>query len=54
MPDMPIIMLTAKGLELEEARLRDAYGVRHLVFKPFSPADLVTLVKECLGRTVLA
>jgi CheY-like chemotaxis protein len=44
----PIIMLTAKGLELDIESLRQRLGVSAALPKPFSPAELVCLVEECV------
>jgi CheY-like chemotaxis protein len=49
---IPVIMLTAKGLELEAARLREEYGVREILPKPFSVRQLVELVESHLCSTV--
>ena len=48
----PIIMLTAKALELDVTRLRDEFNVTAVIAKPFSPTDLVGMVEECLGMRV--
>jgi CheY-like chemotaxis protein len=45
---LPIIMLTAKGLELEVNRLRDEMGVQEVVSKPFSPRELTKTIQTCL------
>lgn len=44
----PIIMLTAKGLELELPRLRDELGITATFLKPFSPKEVVQAVEDCL------
>jgi CheY-like chemotaxis protein len=52
----PIIMLTAKGLELDVEDLRRRLGVSAALPKPFSPAELICLVEDCLvenGELVL-
>ncbi|MFM9961351.1 MAG: response regulator [Planctomycetaceae bacterium] len=49
--DIPVILLTAKGFELDEDELRDEYGVHHLVCKPFSPRQLVALTHSLLGTS---
>lgn len=36
----PVLLLTAKGLELDSERLREEYGVADVVIKPFSPSAL--------------
>jgi CheY-like chemotaxis protein len=46
----PIIMLTAKGLELDIEGLRQRLGVSAALPKPFSPAELVGLVEECVAE----
>jgi two-component system, OmpR family, alkaline phosphatase synthesis response regulator PhoP len=42
----PIIMLTAKGQELDEKNGRDA-GATYYITKPFSPRRILRLVEEC-------
>lgn len=46
--DTPIIMLTAKGLELDMSNLGETVGVSEYLSKPFSPAELVRKMEECL------
>ena len=50
--DLPVIMLTAKGLELELPRLRSELGVLEVFPKPFSPIQLVQTVDEFLNTSV--
>jgi len=45
----PIILLTAKSLELDHSRLRSQLGVARVLGKPFSPRQLVETVGELLG-----
>ena len=45
----PIILLTAKGLELELPRLRDELGIDATFAKPFSPSSIVKTVTELLA-----
>ena len=45
----PVIMLTAKGLELELARLRDKLGVTAVLPKPFSPIEMISTIEDCLA-----
>ncbi len=47
--DLPVILLTAKGFELEEDEIRNEYGVQHVICKPFSPRELVALANKLLG-----
>ena len=46
---VPIIMLTAKGLELDMTRLREELGIAAALAKPFSPTELVNTVEQCLA-----
>jgi len=46
--NLPVIMLSAKGLELDLARLQEDLGLHEVVFKPFSPSCLVATVQTCL------
>jgi DNA-binding response OmpR family regulator len=48
--DLPVILLTAKGFELEE-EIRNEYGVEHVRCKPFSPRELVALANTLLGAS---
>ncbi len=50
--DIPVILLTAKGFELDEAELQDEYGVQHIISKPFSPRELVAIANSLLGTVV--
>ena len=43
---LPVIMLTAKGLELELSKLKDKLGVMHVLPKPFSPSELVQKIES--------
>jgi len=49
--DCPIILLTAKGLELELPRLRDELGINATFPKPFSPSAVVNVVNELIAAT---
>lgn len=46
---LPIILLTAKGFELDRRYHEEQLRVRAIVTKPFSPRELLHLVEECLG-----
>jgi CheY-like chemotaxis protein len=48
----PIILLTAKGLELELPRLRDELGIDSTFAKPFSPSELANAAVRLVGDTV--
>jgi CheY-like chemotaxis protein len=48
----PIILLTAKGLELELPRLQQEFEIDATFSKPFSPSALVKTVNELLAIAV--
>jgi CheY-like chemotaxis protein len=50
--DVPIIMLTAKALELSEDAVKRKFGLVALLMKPFSPRGLLDLVKKGIGARV--
>lgn len=52
--DVPIIMLTAKALELSEDFVKQKFGLEALLMKPFSPRGLLDLVKKALNARVPA
>ena len=43
---VPIIMLTARGFDLSPEELRNQYGIRMLLSKPFSPRELSRFVEQ--------
>jgi DNA-binding response OmpR family regulator len=43
--DMPILMCSAKGLELDAEELRHKWQVSQLLFKPFSMREIVSFAK---------
>ena len=45
----PILLLTAKGLELELPRLREEIGINATFAKPFSPSAIVKACEELLA-----
>ena len=47
---LPIILLSAKGLELDLSRLREELGVSEVIYKPFSPSGLVATAEASLCR----
>ena len=47
--ELPVIMLSAKGFELSPAELRQNYGIRCLMPKPFSPRELFAKVEALLA-----
>ena len=50
---IPVLMLTAKALELDLNRLREEMGVTAVMAKPFGPTELVRQVAECLEKTAV-
>jgi two-component system, chemotaxis family, chemotaxis protein CheY len=48
----PIVLLTAKGMEIEAERVREQYGVSELLLKPFSPAHLAETADRLLAVPV--
>ena len=45
----PVILLTAKGYELNAAQYRDELSVSAIMSKPFSPRELAESVQHCLA-----
>ena len=48
----PVLMLTAKGLELDLSRLKQELGIAEIFAKPFSPAKIIKVVEEYLAPTI--
>jgi DNA-binding response OmpR family regulator len=48
--DLPIFLLTARGLELDPFVVSNELGITKLILKPFSPRDLFYSVEEALRR----
>jgi DNA-binding response OmpR family regulator len=48
--DLPVLMLSAKGFELSADQLREQFGIRHLMAKPFSPRELFARVEAVLAE----
>lgn len=47
--DLPIILLTAKCMEMNFSELREQLGLSAALPKPFSPSELVNCIEECLA-----
>jgi two-component system alkaline phosphatase synthesis response regulator PhoP len=47
--ELPILMLTAKGFELEQQELMEKWGIIDILSKPFSPRELVRLIDQIVG-----
>lgn len=46
--DMPIVMCSAKCLELDAERLKATYGIERLLQKPFSMTELVSTIRNLI------
>ncbi|WP_460183787.1 response regulator transcription factor [Thermopirellula anaerolimosa] len=51
---LPVIMLTAKGFELNKQTLRDELGVIDVMAKPFSPREILARVQSVLEIEISA
>lgn len=49
---LPFILLTAKCMEIDVARLRQQLGISAVLPKPFSPTELLTCIEESLAARV--
>jgi DNA-binding response OmpR family regulator len=47
--EIPVIMLTAKGLEMSQRELCQRYQISQILHKPFSPRVLLKTVEELLA-----
>ena len=47
--DLPLVICSARGLELDEQVLKAKYAVAEIIFKPFSVRDLVALASRLLS-----
>lgn len=47
--ELPILMLTAKGFELEQQELAEQWGILEILPKPFSPRELVRTIDDIVG-----
>ena len=52
--DLPILMLTAKGFELEQREMMEKWGIVDVVPKPFSPRELVRRFDQIVGSAPMA
>lgn len=50
--ELPLLLLTAKGMELDTERLREELGVAEVMFKPFSPRELARSVARHLRESL--
>lgn len=49
--DIPVILLTAKGFEVDGAATAGT-NIKYVMTKPFSPRDLLAKVNECVSVAV--
>jgi CheY-like chemotaxis protein len=47
--NIPIILLTAKCMEMNFSELRERIGLSAALPKPFSPSELINCIEECLA-----
>ena len=50
--EVPIIMLTAKALELSEETVKERFRIEAVLMKPFSPRGLLEMVRNVLSSRV--
>lgn len=49
---LPVVLLSARGLELNAAALQSELGFSAILFKPFSPRELVHVVADSLAKSI--
>jgi DNA-binding response OmpR family regulator len=47
--DLPVIMVTARAYELDEAELRESLGILRVIAKPFSPREVAAIIHAALA-----
>ena len=52
--ELPIILCSAKGMEVDAAHLVVAYDVSHVFYKPISPQAVVSYARGLLDTNALA
>ncbi len=50
--DLPVLMLTAKGFELDRDYLFETLKISELITKPFSPRELLKSIERALNTVV--
>ena len=48
----PVVLLTAKGMELDTERIKQTHGISEIIIKPFSPTELTSVAKNLMSETV--
>ncbi|WP_417849084.1 response regulator [Thalassoglobus sp.] len=51
--DIPVILVSAKGFEIDVPGLKREVGIAAVIYKPFSPRQIVETVKRTLSPTPL-
>jgi DNA-binding response OmpR family regulator len=51
---LPVVMLTAKGFELDERQLLGKLRVNTIIMKPFSPRELIATIRTYMDATAPA
>jgi DNA-binding response OmpR family regulator len=46
---VPVILLTARALEMSEEKVKSEWGIEAVLMKPFSPRGLLELVRNTLA-----
>jgi CheY-like chemotaxis protein len=46
---IPVVLISAKGYELDTERLTTELSLAKVLFKPFSPKEVISLVQSVLG-----
>ena len=47
--NIPVVFVSGKGMELDTQRMQMEYGVAKVLFKPFSPQELIFHLRSCMG-----
>ena len=47
--DIPVILISAKGLEMDAEQLEESLGISTILPKPFSVAELLHIVEDALA-----
>lgn len=47
--DLPVILLTAKAFEIDHDEMKTDLGIAEIVLKPFSPRELLKIVRQILN-----
>lgn len=48
---MPVILVSAKGIELQSEDVTGPNGFSRVIYKPFSPKEIVRIASEVLEKT---